>query len=538
MYIRERAMSALPPVLPVDALDALEQALDECASAESIRELGSDFVARVLQPLMVGYALRSELESLPEAARGRLFELPQGELESELRAMVPVLLEPAARCVGHLLAVRDAVAQVEVARAGMAEYFRAQQRVIACLSRLVECSRSEFFRGAPLCLGLDGEQMEEGGLSGAAADDWLFRPLPAHEAHLSIVYLLCDSIYAALKSSVAVGTRCDAFGAEIDPEMLADCSQGRAEEMHSLCQVLVDIVSHHSWSSEDAGLLKHMTDLFDELSISLTDFGGNQPQQRSGLQPEALLMRKSQLQSVHVSCTVMVGAAITKILPNLASLLRIQQPPGRGDVSSVLDGLAKTTSGAGEGRQSGAMAYVHLLLAGAELQAQELAAADAGVGAEAYSLSILRGMSVQVVQRALLHWLHLLSASEGTDGDSSEQLCEATLGVWGAVLEAVRCCSAHHQQLSENFSVADGVEGEGGKGEGAGLCLAVIEVTSRLVGAQPQAAMSLWSSWQFHLHLKSWTMRAVVQASECCALSGGVGNISRNAADGPAGRYE
>lgn len=163
----------------------------------------SDFIAQMLQPLLVGYALRSELESLADTGRGNLLERElraagEVELERELRILMPVLLEPKDRCLHHLRSVANSVAPAELPRAGMKEYFALQQRVISCLDRLVERSRGGAFLGAPLRLAAAGDQMDddESHCPATAADDWLFRPLPEHEKQLSIVFLLCDSIYA------------------------------------------------------------------------------------------------------------------------------------------------------------------------------------------------------------------------------------------------------------------------------------------------------------------------------------------------------
>ena len=90
----------------------------------------------------------------------------------------------------------------------------------------------------------------------------------------------------------------------------------------------------------------------------------------------------------HVTCAIMLGGILTKILPNLASLFHEHGPStpaghatGQAEVASVLACLAQTTGGGregGEGGQSGAMAHVRLLLACGELQALELAAAGSG----------------------------------------------------------------------------------------------------------------------------------------------------------------
>ena len=132
-----------------------------------------------------------------------------------------------------------------------------------------------------------------------------------------------------------------------------------------------------------ACLLQHMIDLFDE--ICLHALGPKQtPRGGAGMHPGALPPRACRH---HVTCAIMLGGVLTKILPNLASLFHAHGPStpaghaGQAEVASVLVCLAQTTGGGGEGGdggQSGAMAHVHLLLTCGELQALELAAGSGG----------------------------------------------------------------------------------------------------------------------------------------------------------------
>lgn len=491
--LNDRSVGALEEafVLAVDFETQTCTASGERAS-EAHREVlraSSDFIAKALQPLLEGYKLRSELESLPDAGRGFLFELPAGEIqfENEILLLVPVLMEPAKRCLYHLRNVSSSVAPQEVSRAGMAEYFSLQQRVISCLDKLVERSRCGDFRAAPLQIGIPADQMDASEPATIAADDWLFRPLPEHDKHLSIVFLLCDSIYAAMKSSMAVCARRDTNGLQCDPEILAECSQARAEEMLSLCQVLVDIASNHAWSAQDAGLLQHMMDLYDELCLQA--LARQHAPLGDGMLSGILPARTCQH---HASCAIMLASLLTNILPNPAWHVRSQSMlAGQVEVVSVLEHLAKTTGGAEEGRQSGAMAHLHLLLACGELEAMDLGAGGAGSGAEMCDMPILKGMSIQMQQRALLHLLQLLNACDFAGNELGHHLKEMTLGVWGTMLEAGRCVSSRHQHAPEDPTSPGTMDLEGG-----GICWPAMEVTSKLVEALPKASVRVWSSWQ------------------------------------------
>ena len=570
-----------PPVFSAEAFRALERAIDEppadaAARREQIEAAGSDFVRHALQPLIEGCVWRVDCARrggalrCPPAelvAKGRLFRqrldsasyVVSSEFEEALRTlglfdraykangadvtfpkafvdavedvveeMAHALAEHPARCLAHVLRgayVEVAVEQgasidaVRLAREAVQDYFATQQCAFEMLGALVEESK-KLPPGEAFRLNFEDCAMDP------ALDGWLYRPsIDTGTGPLSIVVMLCNSVYASLQSSlVRVG----------EHDLLAlSSAEGRASEMTATCRVLVAAVSEHVWCAEDLPLLHDhgLIALFDELcqyALSEVDEPANQAAQTSG--PVS-----AHTQQQCKVCAVMLGAVLTELLPNIEAHLH---PAASARVSAdnvqhgrqagqALQELAETIiAGQAEPQLSGAKAHLLLLIACG--QAQRGAAGGDG-------LHFSRGLSKGTRQRGLINIVQLLQASMAVPGGgaaSTNPFVVATLGVWGGMLHVLRSAAPMHQPAADITSANVVVYADGR------ASWPVIEATSMLCEAQPQRAVALFAAWQLHHQLSAWTSEALALAAQSCTRGAGatVGSADSSAKRGLAVR--
>jgi hypothetical protein len=229
-------------------------------------------------------------------------------VERIVQAMAHTLLEHPVRCLVHVLRPAAALAAdartlgvaldvEEMAREAIKDYFDMQLRIVSALGALIDVSRGALFscaseggddvdmqeeargsRGLRLrfagniqSVGAGGEAPRRSSAGESECDAWLYRPLATHSDALSIVFLLCDGVYACLKSSAVaygldVGLWSDVKTKE-DVAMAVDCVRGRAAEMRALCHELVSALETHRWCLEDVPLLYQLMDLYDILCL-------------------------------------------------------------------------------------------------------------------------------------------------------------------------------------------------------------------------------------------------------------------------------
>jgi hypothetical protein len=369
--------------------------------------------------------------------------------------MTRTLLEHPQRCLVHVLPKANAAvrcgAQIDeelLARESISDYFFTQCSAYNLLGRLIDSTDSDL----SFCHAMLNSDLfaDEGGskrrnsfavnckqddtvdATDVAGDEWLYKPLRPFDdssQELCIVFLLCDAIYASLKSSrMALSNLERVCNDTVVADRRRQCAQGRARESSCLCETLIAAVSGHEWCSEDVPLLDHLMLLFNEVDKFEKE------------------LRADTLTNVEcIKCAVTIGAILTKTLPNLPTYLDTTS-----QIGLVLEGRAQvlvTEEEVGAEGKSGAIAHLQLLLACAQLQAQERAArytAESlknGMGrgeVKAYDLSLLKNVTTQLKKTGFFNIVLLLRAScglrrtgVGLRRDVDNIFVAATLEVWG-----------------------------------------------------------------------------------------------------------
>ena len=474
--------SALQNLMSVFCDDASARA--NCAErrkAMNMNSAGSDFVRHVLTPMLKGCARRSALEDQDPDCFGvdipcSLLELVEAELRAwksggfqgmssssarpdlvdaisrVVAVMTRTLLEHPQRCLVHVLPTVNAAvkcgAQIDeelLARESISDYFFTQCNAYNLLGRLIDSTDSDL----SFCHAMLNSDLfaDEGGSrrrnckqddavddADVAGDEWLYKPLRPFDnssQELCIVFLLCDAIYASLKSSrMALSNLERVCNDTVVADRRRQCAQGRARESSCLCETLIAAVSGHVWCSEDVPLMDHLMLLFNEVDKFEKE-----------LRADTLTNEEC------IKCAVTIGAILTKTLPNLPTFLDTTS-----QIGLVLEGRAQVLvteeEGGAEGK-SGAIAHLQLLLACAQLQAQERATRYTaerlknGMGrgeVKAYDLSLLKNVTTQLKNQGFLNIVLLLRAScglrrtgVGLRGDVDNIFVAATLEVWGGV---------------------------------------------------------------------------------------------------------
>lgn len=476
--VRQNALQNLMILFCDDASVRANRA--EMREAMNMNSAGSDFVRHVLTPML--HARRSALDDQNPDCFGvdiqrSLLELVEAELRAwksggfqdmsnssarpdlvdaicrVVAVMARTLFEHPQRCLVHVLPTVNAAvkcgAQIDeelLARESISDYFLTQCNAYNLLGRLINSTDSDLsFCHAMLnsdlfadeggskrrnSFAVNGKQDDTVDATDVAGDEWLFKPLrPFYNSskELSIVFLLCDAILVSLKSSrMGLSNLERVCNDTVVADRRRQCAQGRARESSCLCETLIAAVSEHVWCSEDVPLLDELMLLFNEVDKFEKE-----------LRADTLTNEEC------IKCAVTIGAILTQTLPNLPTYLDTTS-----QIGLVLEGRAQVLvtkeEGGAEGK-SGAIAHLQLLLACAQLQAQQRAAryiAESlknvmGRGeVKAYDLSLLKNLTTQLKKQGFFNIVLLLRAScglrrTGVELRGNVLFVAATLEVWG-----------------------------------------------------------------------------------------------------------